>query len=422
MRKIVFWYDREDRVNSWIPKYDELLNANLAFKDTCDYWYKCLGIVDYVEPLNKIIDIETRLLSDWEENDYLNIYVLSIQQLGWARYFGLGNIVADFPDFTKKLLKEKKLKLLILNHREGWPAEQFISQIEERLNYEYNNMHDIDVYVATANMYIDKKKWSGFKDIFATHEFENISLLQAKPQTEYKTYEKKTDYLSLNRLVRPHRMALYSELDRLQLLDTGAFSFVGESNMNEYPDDIVKANKKDCAEVYKILNGTQRDHFEQFEMKKRTVDGAHCFSKTGNGMTLDPVSLYDTSYIALVTETHFMENSGFLTEKTFKSFIHHKPFLLIAEPGSLKMLRAMGYKTFPEMFDESYDNILDPAERFNAVMQELRKWCDKSKDDKDKLIRSIDNKVIHNYDLFFSEKNINSKVARNVLMFEQMEN
>ena len=37
MRKIVFWYDREDRVNSWIPKYDELLNANLAFKDTCDY-------------------------------------------------------------------------------------------------------------------------------------------------------------------------------------------------------------------------------------------------------------------------------------------------------------------------------------------------------------------------------------------------
>ena len=82
----------------------------------------------------------------------------------------------------------------------------------------------------------------------------------------------------------------------------------------------------------------------------------------------------------------------------------------------------MGYKTFPEMFDESYDNILDPAERFNAVMQELRKWCDKSKDDKDKLIRSIDNKVIHNYDLFFSEKNINSKVARNVLMFEQMEN
>ena len=108
MRKIVFWYDREDRVNSWIPKYDELLNANLAFKDTCDYWYKCLGIVDYVEPLNKIIDIETRLLSDWEENDYLNIYVLSIQQLGWARYFGLGNIVADFPDFTKKLLKERK--------------------------------------------------------------------------------------------------------------------------------------------------------------------------------------------------------------------------------------------------------------------------------------------------------------------------
>tara|TARA_B100000073_G_scaffold98492_1_gene78303 strand:+ start:186 stop:1436 length:1251 start_codon:yes stop_codon:yes gene_type:complete len=416
MKKIIFWYDKEDEVNSWIPEYDDWLKASPAFdEDSYGYWHKCLGIGDYVEPLSDHIDIEKRLLSDWEENDSLNIYALSIQQLILSNFNGMGTIIDNIPYNTQQLLRDKKLKLLILNHREGWPAEKFLPSI--KVHFEYNNMENIDAYVFTANLKVDEKIWArdGIKRIFNVSEFENITLQQNETNTEYKKHEKKNDYISLNRIVRSHRMALYSELDRLQILDKGAFSFVGVSYLDKYPGDVVKADKEDYVEINKLLSGAQLDHFEKFEMKKRTVDVAHFFLN-------DPIDLYNTAYINLVTETHFMENSGFLTEKIFKSFIHYKPFLLMGEHGSLARLRDMGYHTFPELFDESYDNILNPAERFNAVMNQLRNWCMKSKDQKDELIDSVENKVIYNNNLFFSEKNISKKVKENLSMFEQMEN
>lgn len=415
MKKIIFWYDKQDEVNSWIPQYDDWLKASPAFDEgSYDYWHKCLGIVDYVEPLSEHLDIETRLLSDWEENDYLNVYVLSIQQLIISNYNGMGTIIDTIPYNTQQLLRDKKLKLLILNHREGWPAEKFLPSIQVHLDY--NNMQDIDAYVFTANLKVDEKIWArdGIKRIFNVSEFENISLRQNETNAEHKNQEKQNDYIALNRIVRTHRMALYSELDRLQLLDKGAFSFLGESYLNKYPSDIVEADKEDYVEINKLLNGAQLDYFDEFEMKKRTVDSAYFFSN-------DPVNLYNTSYINLITETHFMENSGFLTEKIFKSFVHYKPFLLMGEHGSLSRLRDMGYHTFPELFDESYDNILNPAERFNAVINQLRNWCAKSKDEKDELINKVENKVIYNHDLFFSEKNIDDKVKENKSMFEQME-
>ena len=41
---------------------------------------------------------------------------------------------------------------------------------------------------------------------------------------------------------------------------------------------IVEADKEDYVEIYKLLSGAQLDHFENFEMKKRTVDSSYFFS------------------------------------------------------------------------------------------------------------------------------------------------
>jgi hypothetical protein len=47
--------------------------------------------------------------------------------------------------------------------------------------------------------------------------------------------------------------------------------------------------------------------------------------------------------------------------------------LICGLPGSLKTWKRLGFKSFPEFFDESYDNILDAEERLSKVEEQISK-------------------------------------------------
>lgn len=83
------------------------------------------------------------------------------------------------------------------------------------------------------------------------------------------------------------------------------------------------------------------------------------------------------AFVNLVTETIFYENKQHLTEKIFKPIVAKMPFLLLAGVGSLRYLRNYGFKTFGEFWDESYDDIVNSVDRFNAVMLILEDLCNK---------------------------------------------
>jgi hypothetical protein len=62
-------------------------------------------------------------------------------------------------------------------------------------------------------------------------------------------------------------------------------------------------------------------------------------------------------------------NPMFITEKTTRNFFFGKPFVVFAAPGYLANIRKLGFKTFPELFDESYDMIENTEERFQAFLK-----------------------------------------------------
>jgi len=78
---------------------------------------------------------------------------------------------------------------------------------------------------------------------------------------------------------------------------------------------------------------------------------------------------YETYNLEIVTETTV--NAHFLTEKTIKPIASKMPFLTVSSPGYLKYLRNIGYKTFSNVFDESYDNITNTALRVQAIADTL---------------------------------------------------
>ena len=67
----------------------------------------------------------------------------------------------------------------------------------------------------------------------------------------------------------------------------------------------------------------------------------------------------------VVTETAW---SGRLhiTEKTFKPIVMQQPFILVGSRNGLSYLREYGFKTFSNIWDESYDSLPD-SERMEAV-------------------------------------------------------
>lgn len=57
-----------------------------------------------------------------------------------------------------------------------------------------------------------------------------------------------------------------------------------------------------------------------------------------------------------------------ITEKTFRPIIYKRPFVILGSPNTLKFLKTIGFKTFSDFWDESYDSIIDPSARMIAVV------------------------------------------------------
>lgn len=80
------------------------------------------------------------------------------------------------------------------------------------------------------------------------------------------------------------------------------------------------------------------------------------------------IAITQDSFCSLVTESKFHSTMPNFSEKTLRAIISGRPFVLLAPPGTLKLLRDLGFKTFSKYWDESYDLETDSTKRFEKVM------------------------------------------------------
>ena len=84
---------------------------------------------------------------------------------------------------------------------------------------------------------------------------------------------------------------------------------------------------------------------------------------------------YENSYVNLILETLYdadQSDGAFITEKTFKPIRHGQPFVIFGTPGSIKLLKDLGYRTFDNIIDNSYDSELNNKQRFLKTVQTLK--------------------------------------------------
>ena len=97
------------------------------------------------------------------------------------------------------------------------------------------------------------------------------------------------------------------------------------------------------------------------------------FEETGNALFAKiDARPYERSYFSLVTETEFTNGSvDRITEKIAKAFCMGHPTLVIGNPHSLKFMTELGFQDWTGTMDRSFDAMLDPAARYDAVFREV---------------------------------------------------
>ena len=85
-----------------------------------------------------------------------------------------------------------------------------------------------------------------------------------------------------------------------------------------------------------------------------------------------PFVVYNDSYYSVVAETNAVNEFNFYTEKVVKPILGRRLFVAIAGQGYLRRLRSVGFKTFSDVIDESYDLEPDHTTRWGMAMDQVK--------------------------------------------------
>jgi hypothetical protein len=107
------------------------------------------------------------------------------------------------------------------------------------------------------------------------------------------------------------------------------------------------------------------------------------------------------SLVYVPTETVYFGRRLHITEKTFKAIALEMPFVLVAPAGSLEYMRSYGFKTFSDVFDESYDEETNDVLRIEKVTRLLKDLDGLSAHERQDIHRACLSAVEHNYEHFY---------------------
>jgi len=116
------------------------------------------------------------------------------------------------------------------------------------------------------------------------------------------------------------------------------------------------------------------------------------------------LSLFDESaesLLYLVTETVATGRRHHLTEKIFKPIALGMPFVVVGTQGSLEYLRSYGFKTFGDIWDESYD-LAEDDERIKRIAELLKSLEVLSTKDKQDMFDQAREVIQHNWNHFYN--------------------
>ena len=190
--------------------------------------------------------------------------------------------------------------------------------------------------------------------------------------------DKPFDFLLLNGRLRPHRKYLLHRFRELDILDRGLWTCLDRRCDMRYTSYLTlpyqDRDRMDEPEQIKLLT-------PEYEIERAVSNLDHdlpdrdikhfLFNNTWGDAIINPRAYTDTCF-SVVTETIYDYPFTFRTEKIWKPMIMAHPFVAVANVGYYRALRAAGFRTFSDLIDESFDEIWEPHERIEAIIEVIK--------------------------------------------------
>ena len=213
------------------------------------------------------------------------------------------------------------------------------------------------------------------------------------------------DFITFNRSItgdRSYRIYFISQLVKHGLLEKGLVSFGVSDDGQHWRDELEhntesKLSEHATEEIWNHLS----DLSDRLVVDQEQLPGSASADIPRTILGIDCPG-YDALW-HIVTETVFYYNKLHLTEKIFKPIVSKQPFMLLAAPGNLAYLKSYGFRTFAGIIDESYDDIQDNDARIDAVVKQLKWYCNLSHEEKNRVIEAIAPIVEYNFQHFYGK-------------------
>ncbi len=238
---------------------------------------------------------------------------------------------------NKQFIKHNNVRVVLFDLFE---ASKFVYNAAKLLNTHLQKK----IYVITCDQLLPNRSTKDLHFIF--HNFWSGRMLPSKRVL----FSSKKLYINCTRVVRPHRAQLIEELINNNLFDLG-YNTISDKG----------------GELTNYLNKTTTSKIP--DQKFDVLDVNNLININPNNFV--PIKQCEKSFVYIATETLVDNNRLFFSEKVYKPIAIGMPFMVLGNPGTLKSLKQMGYKTFDKWFNEDYDNDINLADRIKIITDNL---------------------------------------------------
>jgi hypothetical protein len=117
-----------------------------------------------------------------------------------------------------------------------------------------------------------------------------------------------------------------------------------------------------------------------------------------NNPRLNPLGdFYNDSFCDVINETRFAQHCGNYSEKLYQAIRYKKPFILVAPPYTIEYAKRMGFKTFSDFWDESYDQETNHEKRIIKILNLMNYINSKSINELREIYNQMQPILDHNY-------------------------
>lgn len=182
---------------------------------------------------------------------------------------------------------------------------------------------------------------------------------------------------------RPHRDFIFDYINDQKLSDQMLVSYQQDQSFKKFvKDGFVLDNDVSVPEIADgyYVGGT----YMRVSVDELTIPLCN----------LIPVDAYNKCAYSIVAETEFENTHIMLTEKVIKPIIAKRLFVVFSGQGYLEAMHRLGFQTFGNIIDESYDREPDNWKRWAMAAEQIAALCHR---DQTIVLKQASSIVEHNY-------------------------